>query len=119
MAADFDGDGRLDVIGTLASGRISGIAPITITQPLVQFRHVIGPMNPLAAPTGCALEVHGTSVTLSPGTRPGTRNQSGGHTYNVRLSTMPGGGNVLSPSAGANGVPCACRVPATRAGARR
>lgn len=108
VAADFDGDGRLDVVGTLANGRLSEIVPITITQPLVQFRHKVGVVNPLpGAPTGLRAEVNGIGVTLSwdPAV---DANQARGHTYNVRLGTTPGGRDALSPAAGANGF---VRVP--------
>ncbi len=90
---DFDNDGDVDLSAAFQqTTRNIRVLTNRVSQP-----------NPLpGAPTGLAARVAGGSVWLS--WRPATDfNQIGGLTYNVRLGTRPGSGNVVPAMSLTNG----------------
>lgn len=110
VSADFDGDGRVDLVGTAGSrGWSSGSPSVTTPQPIVLFRNVNGRINPTpSAPHNLAAQVAPSGVTLR-WDPPADDNQANGHTYNVRVGTQPGACDVVAPTARQDGF---VRLPA-------
>ncbi len=94
---DFDHDGNLDLA---LSGNDASSASVS----RIYRNYPSGASNsPPNAPTGLAVSVVGKSARLS-WTAPADANQPGGLSYNLRLGTAPGAGNIVSPMAETNGL---------------
>jgi hypothetical protein len=98
--ADFDGDGVLDVAVSLSSN--DPTVP-EVEQIAVYRGHSRRVNHPPTSPTNLrAALLAGNSVVLS-WDRATDPEQSGGLTYNVRVGTAPGRGDVLGPMSLADG----------------
>ena len=91
---DYDKDGRLDV---LLAGNGSGGALAYV------YRNQSGASNtPPFAPSGLTTATNGLSVTMSWNVGSDGQTPSAGLTYNLRVSTVPGGENVMPCTANTN-----------------
>lgn len=99
--ADYDNDGRLDVMLT---GTVPGDGRLTQI-----WRNTTSATNtPPPVPSGATATVSNNVVTLF-WTAPSDAQSGTNLTYNLRIGTTPGGQDVLTPSAAANGFR---RIPA-------
>jgi Leucine-rich repeat (LRR) protein len=88
---DYDNDGDLDLViaGTSTGGRVTSI-----------YRNDTATTNTVpAAPTGLTVATGFDQATLGWTAPADTQTASEGLTYNLRVSTAPGGANILSPMA--------------------
>jgi hypothetical protein len=93
--ADYDRDGRLDLLITGKSG-IGNISRI--------YRNVASVTNnPPAAPTGLSATSSETNILLKWNRVAGDATPAKGMNYNVRIGTTPGGKEVVSPMSLASG----------------
>ncbi len=97
VLADFDRDDDLDVFITGFDPDASGLAPPQ-TQFYLNNRGANAPPQP---PTGLQAAVQGRAVTFSWNPSSDDRTPAPGLSYNVRVGTTPGGGDVVSPLADA------------------
>jgi hypothetical protein len=90
--ADFDGDGAMDLA-------VSMYAPETLGQPQIAvYRGQTQQTNSIpAGPTNLRASVLSSNVGRLFWNHARDTNQSGGLTYNVRVGTAPGLGDVVSP----------------------
>src|SRR5206468_12963610 len=98
---DFDNDGDADLTATVVE---SAPTPIGIAVPMIRvlLNQVSQPNPPPGPPSGLQANVEGGSVWLT--WRPAIDfNQSGGHTYNVRVGTRPGASDVVPAMSLTNG----------------
>ncbi|MDB6110778.1 MAG: hypothetical protein JWR69_2528 [Pedosphaera sp.] len=95
---DFDNDGYLDLA---LSGYTNGVSAGSLI--LRNFGAPSVPNSPPAAPGGLISTVNGKSATLK-WSGATDQNQTNGFSYNLRVGTAPGLGNVMSPMAAANGL---------------
>ncbi|HKS37474.1 MAG TPA: FG-GAP-like repeat-containing protein, partial [Verrucomicrobiae bacterium] len=97
--ADFDNDGDLDFAFT-GTTTVSGLDPV-----FKAFRNDIVTKNPRPnPPTGLTAVITNLSTSLTLSWNPAfDTNQSGGHTYNLRLGTRPGASDILDPTADTSG----------------
>jgi hypothetical protein len=100
---DYDNDGRLDIV---MSGRNASGLPIT--RLLRNLQPVTN--TPPAQPSGLNVSVSGQAIVLGWNTAADNETTSVGLSYNLRLGTTPGGTDLLSPLAAAEGFR---RVPQT------
>jgi hypothetical protein len=89
--ADFDDDGHLDFLisGTISGGTVSQLWRNTL----------LASNSPPAAPTDLAAKVSGATVVLKWNAPADDHTPAAGLSYNVRIGTTPGGGDILSPEA--------------------
>jgi hypothetical protein len=92
---DYDNDGRLDIL--LTSYGIPG------TRGVVLRNHFPLSNSPPSAPSGLSMTVTNAAVTLSWNAATDNETPSANLTYNVRIGTFSGGGNVLSPLSASTG----------------
>lgn len=93
---DYDNDGRLDILVTGSNATAGAICQI--------WRNNTPVTNtPPSAPTGLAAAVTGSMVTLSWNAANDAQTSASGLTYNLRVGTTPGAGDVFSPMSAANG----------------
>ena len=93
---DLDGDGSLDISLTGEDSQGHGIVGIWQNQALV--------LNaPPTAPTGLRAAASGASVILSWDPATDSKTPAGGLSYNLRVGTTPGGGDIISPMSTPNG----------------
>ena len=97
---DYDNDGDLDVLVT-GMGSSADLARV--------YRNECGPVNgPPAPPSNLQTTLNGTTLTLewdAPAfaQAPGGTAATGNLSYNIRVGTSPGAGDIVSPMAGASG----------------
>jgi hypothetical protein len=98
---DFDNDGDDDLTATVLE---SAPSPIGIAVPMIRvlLNQVSQPNPPPGPPSGLRAKVDGRSVWLTWSSAIDF-NQSGGHTYNVRVGTRPGASDVVSSMSLTNG----------------
>ncbi|GEM_PF-1424151 len=88
---DYDNDGRLDLLltGDTASGSVAqlwrNLGPLTNTAPTV--------------PTNLTARLTGRKVTLNWDAASDAQTPAGQLTYNLRIGTTPGAGDIVSPQA--------------------
>ncbi len=89
---DFDNDGKLDILLTGAT---------STTDAVTQIRHngLTTTNTPPTAPTGLTAQKGAGQATLSWTPAADAQTPSSGLTYNVRVGTLPGGVDILSPMA--------------------
>ncbi len=91
VCGDYDNDGKLDLIISTSDYKTS------------LYRNTTGATNmPPTAPTGLSVEATATEVVMHWQASTDGQ-QAGGLTYNLRVGTYPGGGNILSPMSAPNG----------------
>ncbi len=98
---DYDNDGRLDV---LLSGSATNnlYTPVPVTQVWRNFTLVTN--TPPTAPTGLTATLAGSNgVTFSWGPASDAQTPASGLSYNLRVGTSPGAGDLVSPMAASNG----------------
>jgi hypothetical protein len=107
--ADFDNDGRLDFLVSGWHG----------TQPISQlWRSVVAAANaPPAAPAALRASVSGGIVTLEWDAPEDDHTPPDGLSYNVRIGTTPGGADIVTPPALAEGKLMVARMGNARRGA--
>ena len=93
---DANGDGRLDLLTT-------GYATQTTIQTKLFQNNMAAANNPPSAPSGLSAVVSGTTALLSWSAASDDHTPASGLSYNLRVGTTPGGADVLSPLAAANG----------------
>ncbi len=101
--ADYDNDGRLDILLTGATSFIAsnGLPAAVVSQ---IWRNNLPAINTApTAPTGLAATVTGDSVLLSWNSGSDAQTPSVALTYNVRVGTTPGGSDVLAPASTSSG----------------
>jgi len=99
---DFDGDGDLDIA---LSGSTSAGALFNPVCKIYRNDEAFPINTPPTAPTGLTSIVEGNGhVTLSWQATTDLQTPSEGLSYNLRIGTTPGGGEVLSGMAGADGL---------------
>jgi hypothetical protein len=88
--ADFD-NGRLDflIAGTISGGTVSQL----------RRNSLLSSNSPPAAPTDLSATVSGTTVVLKWSPPADDHTPAAGLSYDVRIGTTPGGGDILSPEA--------------------
>ncbi len=92
---DYDNDGRLDVL-------VAGNTFVTrITQ--VWTNLTAASNSPPTAPTGLAAEVTGRGVLLRWQPAQDVETPASGLTYNLRVGSTPGAGDIVSPQATSSG----------------
>ena len=96
---DYDNDGRLDILltGSSTNGNISRVwrnnTPLTNTPP--------------TAPTGLSVSnALGGTMIFRWNASSDTQTPASGLSYNVRIGTTPGGGEIVSPMAASTGLRC-------------
>ncbi|MBI3853437.1 MAG: VCBS repeat-containing protein [Verrucomicrobia bacterium] len=94
---DYDNDGRLDLILSGATNSLYG----TITR--VFRNNTIASNTPPAAPTGLTFTVLGGEVGFAWNPATDAQTPSAGLTYNLRVGTAPGAGDVMTANAASNG----------------
>jgi len=95
--AEFDNDGDLDIIMTGTNGALSGSSNFKV------YRNNSTRINAVPSPpVTLNPEVKGNSAILHWNTATDSETPSPGLTYNMRISTQPGGINVKSPMADLN-----------------
>jgi hypothetical protein len=95
--ADYDGDGALDLA-------LSGLDAMNAPVARIYRNFANGVTNRVpAAPVSLANSVTRKTVRLS-WTAPADPNQATGLSYNLRVGTSPGAGDIVSPLSGAGGV---------------
>jgi hypothetical protein len=93
----YDNDGRLDLI----------LTGLTSTNKLIsEIRRNFGPETnrPPAAPSGFTVTVSNTIATFEWSPAGDTETPAAGLSYNLRIGTIPGGSDVLSPMSDTSGV---------------
>ena len=100
---DYDNDGRLDLLVTGATGYdINGYPDGIITQ---VWRNLTPISNtPPTAPTGLSATVSGANIVFSWSAASDAQTPAGGLTYNLRIGTTPGGGDIMGPMSAASGL---------------
>ena len=99
---DYDGDGRLDILLTGATAEdINGNVTAAITG--IWRNNTPAYNTPPAAPTGLAATLSGNSVTFSWNAASDAQTPASGLSYNLRVGTTPGGGDLVSPMADGSG----------------
>ena len=93
--ADYDNDGNLDL---LLAGNSAGFDILS----LYHNNNLLTNTVP-AAPAGLLVTNFGPTATLSWNPATDLQTPPASLTYNLRLGTTPGGAEILSPQAGANG----------------
>jgi hypothetical protein len=94
--ADYDNDGRLDAL--LAGADINNVGIVRI------FRGESAVLNsPPSAPTGLAMTISNGIAVLTWTSATDAQTPTAALTYNVRAGTTPGGADLISPNAAANG----------------
>jgi flagellar hook capping protein FlgD/VCBS repeat protein len=89
---DYDNDGDLDVA-------LAGLSP-TIGEIARVYRNDCGTSNtPPTAPTNLVATVNGNTITFSWSPATDAQTPQAGLTYNLRVGTVPGASNVISPEA--------------------
>jgi len=105
---DFDNDRRLDFLlaGTIEGGNVSQL-----------WRNTAGASNsPPAAPAGLSSRVAGATVELAWNPPADDHTPGSGLSYNVRIGTRPGGSDISSAPALANGALLVPRMGSARNG---
>jgi hypothetical protein len=105
---DFDNDGRLDF---LFSGTVDGVM-------VSQLWHntLLASNSPSAAPAGLSATTLADQVLLKWDSPTDDHTPTAGLSYNVRIGTVPGASDVVSPSARSNGTLLVPQLGAARNG---
>jgi hypothetical protein len=97
---DCDNDGRLDILLTGSTNVVANS-----TQVSQVWRNNTPQTNtPPTAPSGLNATLVGNTLTMTWNTATDAQTSASGLNYNVRIGTTPGGSDVFSPMAGANGL---------------
>ena len=100
---DFDNDGRLDLLLAGATA-VDGSGNVTASISQVWRNHATTNANsPPAAPTGLGAIPSGNSVVFSWNAVSDAQTPSAGLSYNLRVGTTPGGGDLVNPMADSGG----------------
>ncbi|HTY86701.1 MAG TPA: FG-GAP-like repeat-containing protein [Candidatus Acidoferrum sp.] len=95
---DYDGDGRLDV---LLTGSTNGSASGAVAQ---IWRNTIATANtPPSAPTGLTYSILSNLVVFSWNAASDAQTPTASLTYNLRVGTTPGGGDIVNPMSASSG----------------
>ena len=95
---DFDADGRLDVIHSGQDLEGNGAVATRL------WHNTSANANtPPSAPTNLSVTTNGNALVFHWSEAGDKETPSASLTYNVRVGTTPGGGEILNPMAGANG----------------
>jgi hypothetical protein len=93
---DYDNDGDLDILLTGDDSSPGILAAV--------YRNACSTANtPPQAPTGLSATLNGSRGTFQWNAATDNETPSGGLTYNLRIGTTPGAGDVLAPEAGPSG----------------
>lgn len=92
---DYDGDGRLDLAIMESSYYGWWESSFSVFQNLLPITNI--PPNPPTVPGGLLSSVLNTKVTLRWDAASDAHTPSAGLTYNVRVGTSPGGGQIVPP----------------------
>ncbi|HTL54758.1 MAG TPA: FG-GAP-like repeat-containing protein [Candidatus Limnocylindrales bacterium] len=93
---DYNNDGNLDLL--IAGNNGAGQELINLYQNHTALTNTVP-----AAPTALTVTTFGPTATFSWNAATDSQSPSAGLSYNLRVSTTPGGSDVLSPQAGTNG----------------
>ncbi len=94
---DYDNDGRLDLVLTGATNSLYG----TITR--IFRNNTVASNTPPAAPTGLTFTVMDNAVGFAWNPATDAQTPSAGLTYNLRVGTAPGLGDIMIANAESNG----------------
>ncbi len=100
---DYDNDGRLDILVTGATGFDTNSNPGGFISQV--WRNTTPLTNtPPATPTGLSVTPSGTTMVFSWNAASDAQTPASGLTYNLRVGTTPGGGDLVGPMAASSGL---------------
>ena len=98
---DYDNDGRLDILLTGATAiDTNGLGTAAISE--IWRNNTPITNTPPSAPTGLSVTPSGTSLVFSWNAATDVQTPASGLTYNLRVGTTPGGGDLVGPMADSN-----------------